>query len=37
MIEKLRQKLLHALPTLRALGQWLGLAGSYTHLSLIHI
>ena len=27
MIEKLRQKLLHALPTLRALGQWLGLAG----------
>ena len=27
MLEKLRQKLLHALPTLRALGQWLGLAG----------
>ena len=27
MLEKLRQKLLHALPTLRALGRWLGLAG----------
>ncbi|MCI8808371.1 MAG: chloride channel protein [Oscillospiraceae bacterium] len=27
MMEKLRQKLLHALPTLRALVQWLGLAG----------
>ncbi len=27
MLKKLRQKLLHALPTLRALGRWLGLAG----------